>query len=74
VSSNIEADRLLAVAEAIKAEAGVVQHHVLPYRDPLDPDKFDGRYGWSFPKRGIIHARRGAPIRSSTPSPTNARM
>jgi hypothetical protein len=52
-------EKLLAIAEAIKAEAGVVQHHVLPYRDPLDPNKFDGRYGWSFPRRGIIHAPAG---------------
>jgi hypothetical protein len=49
--------KLLAIAEAIKAEAGVTRHHVL-----TDPDRaVDGivLYGWSFPKRGIIHAPAG---------------
>jgi hypothetical protein len=64
-------EKLLAIAEAIKAEAGVVQHHVLPYRDPLDPNKFDGRYG----SRGVGSSTppRGATTGSSTPSPMNAR-
>jgi hypothetical protein len=36
----------------IKAEAGVVQHHIL-VEPVLD------HFGWSFPKRGIIHAPAG---------------
>jgi hypothetical protein len=40
------------IAEAIKAEAGVVQHHVL-----VEPVLH--LFGWSFPKRGIIHAPAG---------------
>jgi hypothetical protein len=48
--------RLGEIAEAIKAEAGVVQHHIL-----IEPVRGGGfhRYGWSFPKRGIIHAPAG---------------
>jgi|RhiMetdeSRZDD1v2_1073273.scaffolds.fasta_scaffold3397794_1 hypothetical protein len=48
--------RLLAIAEAIKAGAGVMKHHVL-----AKPDRAGGRYryGWSFPRRGIIHAPAG---------------
>jgi hypothetical protein len=40
------------IAEAIKAEAGVVQHHIL-----VEPVLH--LFGWSFPKRGIIHAPAG---------------
>jgi hypothetical protein len=48
--------RLLAIAQAIKAEAGVTRHHVL-----IEPKRSNGHfwYGWSFPKRGIIHAPAG---------------
>jgi hypothetical protein len=52
----VSTKRLLAIAEAIKAEAGVVKHHVL-----AKPKREDGwhQWGWSFPKRGIIHAPAG---------------
>jgi hypothetical protein len=47
---------LLAIAEDIKAEAGVLEHHVLS-----EPVRGEGyvRHGWSYPKRGIIHAPAG---------------
>src|SRR6266511_4169080 len=47
----------LTIAEAIKREAGVLEHHVLTDLDRA----VDGfvRYGWSFPRRGIIHAPEG---------------
>jgi hypothetical protein len=47
----------LTIAEAIKRDAGVLEHHVL-----TDPDgAVDGlvRYGWAFPWRGIIYAPEG---------------
>jgi hypothetical protein len=43
---------LLVIAKAIKVEAGVLKHHVLA--EAADP-----RHGWSFPRRGIIHAPEG---------------
>src|SRR4029453_12693939 len=48
--------RLSEIAEAIKAEAGVLKHHIL-----LEPRHAGGfrHFGWSFPKRGIIHAPPG---------------
>jgi hypothetical protein len=42
------AARFLAIAEAIKAEAGVVHHHLT-----------SGLHGWAFPEHGIIHAPEG---------------
>jgi hypothetical protein len=47
---------LLAIAEAIKKEAGVLKHHVLAEADRNDVRV---RYGWSFPTRRIIHAPEG---------------
>jgi hypothetical protein len=46
---------LLAVAEAIKAEAGVTHHRI------VDPRREDGRviFGLAFPQRKIIHAPEG---------------
>jgi len=46
---------LLAVAEAIKAEAGVIHHRI------LDPTRKDGYviFGLGFPQRKIIHAPEG---------------
>jgi hypothetical protein len=46
---------LLAVAEAIKAEAGVIHHRI------LDPSRKDGYVtsGLAFPQRKIIHAPEG---------------
>jgi hypothetical protein len=45
----------LAVAEAIKAEAGVIHHRI------LDPSRKDGYviFGLAFPQRKIIHAPEG---------------
>jgi hypothetical protein len=45
--------RLHEIAKALKAEAGVVRHRVLD-----KPVRANGVrwFGWSFPKRGIIHA------------------
>jgi len=40
--------RFLAVAQAIKAEAGVVHHQLT-----------SGLHGWAFSERGIIHAPEG---------------
>jgi hypothetical protein len=46
---------LLAVAEAIKAEAGVTHHRI------VDPSRKDGyvTFGLAFPQRKIIHAPEG---------------
>src|SRR5262245_34857833 len=46
---------LLAVAEAIKAETGVIHHRI------LDPTRKDGyvTFGLAFPQRKIIHAPEG---------------
>jgi hypothetical protein len=48
--------RLREIDEAIKAESGVVQHHIL-----VEPVRADGFCfsGWSLPKGGIIHAPAG---------------
>ena len=53
-----ELTELLAVAEAIKAEAGVIEHHVI---GPPPRDK-NSRFGWAFPQRKVIHAPAGATI------------
>jgi hypothetical protein len=43
---------LLAIAEAIKSEAGVIQHRIIdPYRE--------GLRGWAYPQRKIIYAAEG---------------
>jgi hypothetical protein len=42
------AARFLAIAEAIKAEAGIVHHRLT-----------SGLHGWAFPELGIIHAPEG---------------
>ena len=49
----------LPIAKAIKIEAGVIRHHVLP-----EPAIGDGCYinGWSFPRRRIIHAPAGRTV------------
>src|SRR5262249_9172153 len=48
-------DELLAVADAIKAEAGVTHHCI------VDPSREDGRviFGLAFPQRRSIHAPEG---------------
>ena len=45
---------LLAVAEVIKAEAGVTHH-----RRIINPSREDGFLGLAFPQRKIIHAPEG---------------
>ena len=44
---------LLAVAEVIKAEAGVTHHRI------INPSREDGFLGLTFPQRKIIHAPEG---------------
>jgi hypothetical protein len=48
--------RLHEIAKVIKAEAGVVRHQVLD--KPFSAGGFRWS-GWSFPKRGVIHAPAG---------------
>jgi hypothetical protein len=53
-----ELTELLAVAEAIKAEAGVIDHQI------IDPISKDGHvlFGLAFPQRKLIRAPAGATI------------